>query len=217
MRFKRVFLMILDSLGVGEALDAVNYGDVGVNTLKNINDNYPLFIPNLEKLGILDTINMNDDPNVDAYYTIARPKNSGKDSLVGHYELVGIENYTPFQTFSEKGFPRELIDKIENAIGRRVIGNKVTSSDGTDILKELGNRHVEYGSLILFTTYSSTLQILAHEDVITVNKLNEYCKIIRKIVTKEDMKIARVIARTFTGSDGKYREVINTKRLCKYN
>ena len=205
MRFKRVFLMILDSLGVGEALDAKNYGDVGVNTLKNINDNYPLFIPNLEKLGILDTINMNDDPNVDAYYTIARPKNSGKDSLVGHYELVGIENYTPFQTFSEKGFPTELIDEIESVIGRRIIGNKVTSSDGTDILKELGDRHVEYGSLILFTTYSSTLQIIAHEDVISVNKLNEYCKIIRKIVTKEDMKIARVIAKTFTGSNGKYK------------
>ncbi len=205
MRFKRVFLLILDSLGVGEAIDAENYGDTGVNTLKNISLNYPMFIPNLEKLGIMDTINMNDDENVDAYYTIARPKNSGKDSLVGHYELVGIENYTPFQMFTEKGFPTELIDKIETATGRRIIGNKVTSSDGTDILNELGKRHVEYGSLILFTTYSSTLQIIAHEDVIPVSKLNEYCKIIRKITMKEDMKIARVIARTFTGTEGKYR------------
>ena len=113
MKFKRVFLMVLDSLGVGEASDAKEYGDVGANTLKNVNDACNLFIPNLEKLGIMDTINMNDNKNVEAYYTIARPKNSGKDSLVGHYEMVGIENYIPFHTFTEKGFPIELIDKIE--------------------------------------------------------------------------------------------------------
>ena len=205
MKFKRVFLMILDSLGVGEAIDAKNYGDVGVNTLKSINDNYPLFIPNLQKLGILDTINMNENDSVDAYYTIARPKNAGKDSLVGHYEIVGIENYEPFQMFTEKGFPTDLIDKIERYIGRRVIGNKVTSNDGTDILNELGNRHVEYGSLILYTSYSSTLQIAAHEDVIPVSKLNEFCRIIRKLTMKEDMKIARIIGRVVTGKNGKYK------------
>ena len=137
MRFKRIFLMVLDSLGVGEAIDAKNYGDVGANTLKNINDNYPLFIPNLEKLGIFNTINMSDNENVDSYYTIARPKNAGKDSLIGHYEMVGIENYEPFQIYTEKGFPTELIDRIEANIKKRVIGNKVTSNDGTDILKEL--------------------------------------------------------------------------------
>ncbi len=205
MKFKRVFLMILDSLGVGEAIDAKNYGDTGVNTLKSINDNYSLFIPNLQKLGILDTINMNENDSVDAYYTIARPKNAGKDSLVGHYEIVGIENFEPFQMFTEKGFPTDLIDKIERCIGRRVIGNKVTSNDGSDILNELGNRHVEYGSLILYTSYSSTLQIAAHEDVIPVSKLNDYCKIIRRLTMKEDMKIARIIGRVFTGKNGKYK------------
>ena len=205
MRFKRIFLRVLDSLGVGEAIDAKNYGDVGANTLKNINDNYPLFIPNLEKLGIFNTINMSDNENVDSYYTIARPKNAGKDSLIGHYEMVGIENYEPFQIYTEKGFPTELIDRIEANIKKRVIGNKVTSNDGTDILKELGDRHVQYGSLILFTSYNSTLQIAAHEDVIPVAKLNEYCQIIRKITIKYGYKIARIIGKSFTGKNGKYR------------
>lgn len=204
MRFKRIFLMILDSLGAGEAIDAKNYGDVGCNTLKNINVNYPLFVPNLEKLGILNTINMNEAKEVDAYYTIARPKNAGKDSLVGHYEMFGIENHIPFQTFCERGFPTDLIDKIENITKRRVIGNKVTNNDGRDILAELGNRHVEYGSLILFTSYNSTLQIAAHEDVIPISKLNEYAQLIRSLTIKEDIKIARVMAKPFAGKNGKY-------------
>lgn len=205
MKFKRIFLLVLDSLGVGEALDSKNYGDIGVNTLKNINDNYPMFIPNLEKLGIMNTINMDDNDQVDAYYTIARPKNSGKDSLVGHYELVGIENFTPFHTFTEKGFPTDLIYDIENIIGRRIIGNKVTSNGGLDVINELGSRHMEYGSLILYTSYNSTLQISAHEDVIPVSKLNEYAKIIRKLTIKKDLKIARVIAKPFTGKNNKFR------------
>ena len=214
MKFKRVFLMVLDSLGVGEASDAKEYGDVGANTLKNVNDACNLFIPNLEKLGIMDTINMNDNENVEAYYTIARPKNSGKDSLVGHYEMVGIENYIPFHTFTEKGFPIELIDKIEMLTKTRVIGNKVSTDDGLDVINELGDRNVEYGSLILFTTYNSTLQIAAHEDVIPVSKLYDYCKLIRRLTIKEDYKIARIIARPFTGKKGKYRF---TNEKCEYS
>lgn len=210
MRFKRVFLLVLDSLGVGEALDSKNYGDVGVNTLKNINDTYPLFIPNLEKLGIFNTINMSDNNNVDAYYTIARPKNNGKDSVVGHYELVGIENFTPFDTFTDRGFPTELIDKIEQYLKVRVIGNKVTLNNGTDIINELGDRHLEYGSLILFTSYNSTLQIAAHESVIPIPKLNEMAKIIRNITIKGHYNIAHVIAKPFTGKNGKYH-FINEK------
>ena len=186
MKFKRIFLVILDSLGVGEAQDANNYEDNGANTLGHIRENYDLFVPNLKKLGFLNTINMDENESVDAYYTIARPKNVGKDSLVGHYELVGIENYVPFHTFTDRGFPTELIDKIENSIKRRVIGNKVSTNNGMDIITELGDRHLDYGSLILFTSYNSTLQIAAHEDVISVAKLNEFCQIIRKITVKED-------------------------------
>ena len=101
MNFKRIFLIVLDSLGVGEAIDANQYNDTGANTLKHIIDNYDLFIPNLEKLGFLNTLNMSDKKDVDAYYTIAKPTNAGKDSLTSHYELMGIRSTTPFKLFSE--------------------------------------------------------------------------------------------------------------------
>ena len=128
MKFKRIFLMVLDSLGVGEAGDALKYGDSGANTLGHIRDNYDLFIPNLKKIGFLDTINMNDNPDVDAYYTIAKPNNAGKDSLNGHYEMMGIRNDIPFKTFNQ-GFTFDILNGIEQVTGRRVIGNKCCHDD----------------------------------------------------------------------------------------
>ena len=113
MKFKRVFLVVLDSLGVGEAVDAINYDDTGSNTLGHIKDNYDLFVPNLKKLGFLNTINMDENNNVEAYYTIARPTNPGKDTLIGHYELVGIQNMVSFKDFSQSGIPSDLIERIE--------------------------------------------------------------------------------------------------------
>lgn len=203
MKFKRIFLMVLDSLGVGEAIDANNYEDEGCNTLGHIKDNYDLFVPNLKKLGFLNTINMDENNDVDAYYTIARPTNIGKDSLSSHYELVGIRNSIPFKNFSEKGFPRELIDMIESITGRRVIGNKY--ADGNQMIQELGERQLNYGSLILFTSADSNLQIAAHEDVIPLPKLYQYCEKIRKITMKEEWRVGRVIARPFTGKTGKFK------------
>ena len=203
MKFKRVFLLILDSLGVGEAIDASNYKDNGANTLKHIMDNYDLYIPNLKKLGIIDTINMNNNENVDAYYTIARPINQGKDSLTGHYEIMGVRNSAPFKTFTERGFPRDLLEKIEEVTGKRVIGNKV--ANGEDIINELGERHLSYKSLIIYTSTDSTLQVAAHEDVIPIAKLYSYCEKIRNITLNDDYRIARVIARPFTGKPGKFK------------
>ena len=203
MKFKRIFVLILDSLGVGEALDANNYGDNGSNTLKHIIDNYDLFIPNLEKLGFVNTLTMDNKEDVDAYYTIARPVNNGKDSLTGHYEIVGIENKVPFKTFNEKAFPIELIDKIEEITKKRVIGNKVIN--GEQIINELGERHMNYGSLILYTSNDSTLQIAAHEDIVSVSKLHTYCEKIRKITLNDEWKVARVIARPFNGKPGKFK------------
>lgn len=203
MKFKRIFILILDSLGVGEAIDANNYGDSGANTLKHIMENYDLFVPNLEKLGFLNTITLDDKENVDAYYTIAKPTNIGKDSLTGHYELFGIKNETPFKTFTEKAFPIELIDKIEEITKKRVIGNKVIN--GEQIINELGERHMNYGSLILYTSSDSTLQIAAHEDIIPVSKLHTYCEKIRKITATDEWRIARVIARPFSGKPGKFK------------
>ena len=203
MKFKRIFVLILDSLGVGEALDANNYGDNGANTLKHIMENYDLFIPNLEKLGFLNTITMDDRDDVDAYYTIARPTNVGKDSLTGHYELIGLKNETPFKTFTEKAFPIELIDKIEEVTKKRIIGNKVIN--GEQIINELGERHLNYGSLILYTSSDSTLQLAAHEDIVPVSKLHAYCEKVRKITLNDEWRIARVIARPFNGKPGKFK------------
>ena len=116
MKFKRVFLIVCDSLGVGEAIDANKYGDVGANTLGHIKEHEKLFIPNLEKLGFLNTLNMNESTTKEAYYTIARPNNAGKDTLNGHYEMMGVKNDHPFKTFTETGFPKELIHEIELSI-----------------------------------------------------------------------------------------------------
>ena len=209
--FKRIFLIVLDSLGVGEAIDANVYNDNGANTLKHIMDNYDLFIPNLEKLGFVNTINMNDKEDTDAYYTIAKPINVGKDSLTSHYELMGIGSKTPFKLFTEKAFPRDLLEKIEEATGKRIIGNKVIN--GEQIINELGERHLSYGSLIIYTSNDSTLQVAAHEDVIPIPKLYQYCEKIRKITLDDQYKVARVIARPFTGKPGKFKF---TQDRCDY-
>ena len=211
MIFKRIFLIVLDSLGVGEAIDANLYNDTGANTLKHVMENYDLFIPNLEKLGFLNTLNMSDKEDVDAYYTIAKPTNVGKDSLTAHYEIVGIKSTTPFKLFSEKAFPRELLEKIEEATGKRVIGNKVIN--GEQIINELGERHLSYGSLIIYTSSDSTLQVAAHEDIVPIPKLYQYCEKIRKITLEDEYKVARVIARPFNGKPGKFKF---TQDRCDY-
>lgn len=203
MKFKRIFLIVLDSLGVGEAIDANNYEDEGCNTLGHIKDNYDLFVPNLKKLGFLNTINMDENPETDAYYTIARPTNIGKDSLSGHYELVGVRNAVPFKNFSETGFPRELIDTIEMITNRRVIGNKC--ADNIEIINELGERQLSSGALILFNSSDSNLHIASHEDIIPLPKLYQYCEKIRKITMREEWRVGRVIARPFTGKAGKFK------------
>lgn len=209
MKFKRVFMIVLDSLGVGETLDAVNYKDNGANTLAHINDKCDLFIPNLKKIGFLDTINMSENKDTEAFYTIAKPLNAGKDSLNGHYELFGVRNNIPFKTFNE-GFPAEILTSIEQTTGRRVIGNK-SSNNPEDIINELGDRQISYGSLIVFTSADSDLQIAAHEDTIPIATLHEYCDRINSLSIQNNWRIGRIIARPFTGASGKYK-LINSGR-----
>ena len=209
MKFKRIFLMVLDSLGVGEASDAVDYGDSGSNTLGHIKDNYDLFIPNLKKIGFLDTLNMNDNENVDAYYTIAKPVNSGKDTLNGHYEMMGIKNDIPFKTFNQ-GFTYDVLNGIEQVTGRRVIGNMCCNDDS--IIQELGERQLNYGSLIIYTSADSDLQVAAHEDCIPVSVLYQYCERIRALTLKEDWRVGRIIARPFTGTVGHFKLSNNGRR-----
>lgn len=209
MKFKRVFLMVLDSLGVGETTDAVNFSDNGANTLGHINEKCDLFIPNLKKIGFLDTLNMNENDNVDAYYTIAKPINAGKDTLNGHYEMMGIKNNIPFKTFNN-GFTYDILSGIEQVTGRSVIGNKCCNDDS--IIQELGDRQISYGSLIIYTSADSDLQVAAHEDCIPIATLYQYCEKIRALTLKEDWRVGRVIARPFTGSSSKYKFINSGRR-----
>lgn len=202
MKFKRIFLIVLDSLGVGETTDSINFSDNGANTLGHINEQCDLFIPNLKKIGFLDTLNMNDNENVEAYYTIAKPINAGKDSLNGHYEMMGIKNDIPFKTFNS-GFPYDILAGIEQVTGRGIIGNKCCNDDS--IIQELGERQSSYGSLIVYTSADSDLQVAAHEDSIPIATLHQYCEKIRALTLKEDWRVGRVIARPFTGTPGKYK------------
>ena len=199
MKFKRVFLIVLDSLGIGEAIDASNYDDVGSNTLGHINEKHNLFIPNLTKLGFLNTINVSVNTETEGYYTMARPTNKGKDTLSGHYEIMGVRCQYSFPTFTETGFPLELISEIEKYTGRKVIGNVAAS--GTEIIKELGERHIQSGELIVYTSSDSVLQIAAHEKVIPLEELYKICEIVRKItLLKDEWRVGRVIARPFVGN-----------------
>ena len=210
MQFKRIFLLVLDSVGVGETADAINFNDNGANTLGHVNEACDLFIPNLKKIGFLDTLTMNDNPAVDAYYTIAKPINAGKDSLNGHYEMLGIKNDIPFRTFNE-GFTYDILAGIENVTGRRVIGNKC-SNDDVSIINELGERQLNYGALIIYTSADSDLQVAAHEDCIPIPTLYQYCEKIRALTLHEDWRIGRVIARPFNGTAGKFKLINSARR-----
>lgn len=203
MKFKRIFLMIIDSLGVGEARDANLYHDEGTNTLKHIKEGYDLYTPNLEKLGLYNTLTLNDeDIATDAYYTIMRPNNSGKDSLSGHYEILGIALKDPFKNF-ESAFPSELVQNIETITRTRIIGNKRLCSE--DALNEFGKTSADYGTLILFHDEDSTLHLAAHEDQIPIQNLLNHTKNVRKLTELNPMwRVGRVIARPFTGKE-KYR------------
>lgn len=199
MKFKRVFLIVCDSLGVGEALDASNYDDVGACTLGHINERTDLFVPNLKKLGFLNTVGMSANDEVEGYYTIARPTNKGKDTLSGHYEIAGVRCSYAFPTFPN-GFPTELLQEIAKIAKRGIIGN--VSIGGIEIIKELGERQMKTGELIVYTSADSVLQIAAHEDIIPVTELYEICSKVRELVnTKDEWRVGRIIARPYKGND----------------
>ena len=208
MKFKRIFLLVLDSLGVGEAVDAINYNSHGANTFGHIVEKSNLFIPNLKKIGFLSTLSSIDEEEADAYYTYAKPTNTGKDSLSGHYEMIGIKNEIAYQSFNQ-GLPYEIINDIQLITGRKLIGN-VCNQDGS-IIQELGERSVNYGALIIYTSADSDIQIAAHEDCISVDTLHDYCAKIRELCNSRSYMVARIIARPFTGAPGKYK-FINSGR-----
>ena len=201
MKFKRIFLIVLDSLGVGETIDAKNFDSVGANTLGHIVKYNPIDYPNLEKMGFLNLIGKNVQ-NTDSYYTKAHPKANGKDTLTGHLEMMGIRTFIPFKTFTKTGFPPELINELEKRTGRKIIGN--CDASGTEIIKKLGPEQIKTGSLIVYTSADSVLQIAAHEDIIPLEELYNDCKIARELTLKDEYKVGRIIARPYIGEIGNF-------------
>lgn len=197
--FNRVFLLVLDGLGVGEAKDAKKYGDSGSNTLLHtIGKSYNLDV--LEKLGLTKLIGYKEE-NIRGLYIKASPVNKLKDSLNGHYELMGCISNIEYKTYPN-GFPIELIEEIEKSTHRTVIGN--IASDGEILINQLGDMQIEQKAIIIYTSCDSVLQVAAHEDIIPVEELYKICEKIRFIVDKHDYKIGRIIARPFTGKNGRF-------------
>ena len=208
--FNRIFLVVLDSVGIGEAPDAAEYGDLGADTLGHIAENVPGFrMPNASTLGLgnIRTLKgVQAVPQAKAHFTKMQEASVGKDTMTGHWELMGLHIDTAFQTFPN-GFPDELIKELEMRTGRKVIGNKPAS--GTAIIEELGKEHVETGSIIVYTSADSVLQIAAHEGVVPIDELYDICEIARELTLDEKYMVCRVIARPFIGEPGAFERTAN--------
>lgn len=202
-KFNRVFLTVLDSVGIGELEDAKEYGDLGANTLCNIaKSTGGLSLPNLQRMGLGNIASIEGVEPTDnqiAYTTKCGELSKGKDTITGHWEMSGILIKEPFKVFTDTGFPKELIDELEKETGHKFIGN--ISASGTEIIKNLGQEHIQTKSLILYTSADSVLQIAANEEIIPLEELYRVCEIARKITLKEEYKVCRIIARPFIGTN----------------
>lgn len=207
----RAIILVMDSVGIGELPDAHLYGDDGSNTLGHIYRDLDDFsLPNLERLGIgniMGTRYIQRYPSPVGCYGRAMEKSKGKDTITGHWEMMGIVLDSPFPTYPN-GFPQSLIEKFEKLIGRRVLGNRAAS--GTAIIQELGDEHLRTGYPIVYTSADSVFQIAAHEEVIPVEQLYEICQRARNMLTGE-YRVARVIARPFIGDGGEFKRTTNRK------
>lgn len=210
--FKRIFLIVLDSVGIGQAPDALKYNDVGADTLGNIaKATGGINLPHLEKMGLgnlkeIKGVKAADRPI--SHYTRMIEASVGKDTMTGHWELMGLHIKQPFQTFPN-GFPNELIAELSVKTGRKIIGNIPAS--GTVIIEELGKEHLETGALIVYTSADSVLQIAAHEEVVPLDELYRICEIARELTKDEKYLVGRVIARPFVGELGNFTRTSNRK------
>ncbi|MFB4322319.1 phosphopentomutase [Priestia sp. BR_2] len=209
-RFDRIHLIVLDSVGIGEAPDAADFDDIGSDTLGHIaRECGGLNMPNMAALGLSNIREIEGVPATDqprAYYTKMQEASNGKDTMTGHWEIMGLYIDTPFRVFPD-GFPDELIQRIEEKTGRKVIGNKPAS--GTEIIEELGEEHVKTGALIIYTSADSVLQIAAHEDVVPLKELYEICEFCREITLEDPYMLGRIIARPFIGEAGSFKRTAN--------
>lgn len=211
-KYKRIFVVVLDSLGIGAVEDSPEYGDVGVDTLGHIAREVPgLKIPNLKKLGMVNLHpleGMEPAEHPLGRYMRLKERSRGKDTMTGHWEMMGLLVTTPFQTFTSHGFPKELIDELEKQTGRKIIGNK--SASGTEVLDELAEEEIREGHLIVYTSADSVLQICGNEETMGLDNLYHYCEIARELTLRDEWKVGRVIARPYTGmKKGEFRRTSN--------
>lgn len=215
-KYKRIFTIVIDSMGIGAMPDATEYGDFDVDTLGHISESRKDFhIPNLQKLGLANLHPLKQVSKVDnpmAYYGALKEKSTGKDTMTGHWEMMGLHVTTPFKTFTDTGFPKELIDELEQLTGRNIIGNK--SASGTEILEELAEREIQNGELIVYTSADSVLQICGNEEIMGLETLYKYCEMARQLTMKDEWKVGRVIARPYVGK--KKGEFVRTSNRHDY-
>lgn len=200
-KYKRIFLIVIDSLGIGAMKDAADYGDAGADTLGHIDRTVKeLKLPAMERLGLgnlctLSHVASSDHPL--GYYARLNEASLGKDTMTGHWEMMGLHITKPFKTFTEHGFPPELIHELEERTGHKIVGNR--SESGTKILDDLGEHQIRTGDMIVYTSADSVLQIAGHEETFGLDELYRCCEIARQITMKDEWKVGRVIARPYVG------------------
>lgn len=208
--FEKIHVVVLDSVGIGEAPDAANFGDVGSHTLGHIAEKMNgLTMPHMESFGLaniepLQGMQATDKPK--AYYGKMQEASVGKDTMTGHWEIMGLNIDKPFKVYPE-GFPAELIEELEKRTGRKVLCNKPAS--GTQVIEDFGNEHMETGAIIVYTSADPVLQIAAHEEIIPLEELYKICEIARELTLQPEYLVGRVIARPFIGTPGNFTRTSN--------
>ena len=211
-KYKRIFTIVVDSLGIGAMEDSEKFGDVGVDTLGHIAESVETFnIPNLQKLGMANLHPMKNVSPVEkplGYFMEMNETSVGKDTMTGHWEMMGLNIDKPFKTFTDTGFPKELIEELEKRTGHKVIGNK--SASGTEILDELAEEEIATGNMIVYTSADSVLQICGNEETFGLDELYRCCEIARELTMKDEWKVGRIIARPYVGKKkGEFKRTSN--------
>ena len=211
-KYKRIFTIVVDSLGIGAMDDSEKFGDKGVDTLGHIAESVKTFnIPNLQKLGMANLHPMKNVSLVEnplGYFMEMNETSVGKDTMTGHWEMMGLNIDKPFKTFTDTGFPKELIDELEKRTGHKVIGNK--SASGTEILDELAEEEIATGNMIVYTSADSVLQICGNEETFGLDELYRCCEIARELTLKDEWKVGRIIARPYVGKKkGEFKRTSN--------
>lgn len=208
--YNRIFLIVMDSVGIGEAPDAEQFNDKGADTLGHIAEHMNgLKMPHMGELGLSNIRKIQGIEKAavpKAHFGKMQEASNGKDTMTGHWEIMGLNIEQPFRTFPD-GFPDELIDELEEKTGRGIIGNKPAS--GTAIIEELGEEHMKTGALIVYTSADSVLQIAAHEETIPIEEQYRICEIARELTLDEKYMVGRVIARPFVGDPGSFQRTAN--------